>query len=305
MTPRRRGTLLLSAYLLCMAAAAWQLRKPAGAQAAGASGSGREVIAVVELQGPITLSLGNFGGTDVEGTLRHLRSLRDRPEVKAVLLRINSPGGSVAAVQEIHQEVLALKKAGKKVIASFGDVAASGGYYIAAAADKIVADPGTLTGSIGVILQMGNVQELFKKVGLRVETFKSGEMKDAGSPFRPLREEERRVYQRLVTDAYEQFFRAVAEGRGMTDARLRPLADGRVFTGVQAKDAGLVDVLGNFETSVQVARELAGIRAEKPALLYAASPWERFFHVFAGRLIEGRWPAALPSKRIRFEYVWE
>jgi protease IV len=301
-TARRRGLLVLCLYAAFAAAALWRLRVAPGRPAPAAAGG--EMIAVVELQGPISLSMSGFGGTDVEGALRHLRSLRARRDVKGVLLRINSPGGSVAAVQEIHQEVLALRKAGKPVVSSFGDVAASGGYYIASACDRIVANPGSLTGSIGVVLQLGNVQELFKKFGVRVETFKSGAMKDAGSPFRELREDERRVYQALVTDAYEQFFRAVAEGRKMPEAKLRPLADGRVFTGTQAKEAGLVDELGNFDTAVQVLREVAGIRAEKPPLLYTTSPWQRLLHMLGSRMTESRLPS-WPAKGVRFEYVWE
>jgi protease-4 len=303
MTSRRRGLILLISYLVLMAAAVWHTRRPGPRKAPSSS---KETIAVIEIKGPITSSAGDsFGGMDVDRLVRRLSALRGQPEVKAVLLRIDSPGGSVAAVQEIHQEVVALRKAGKIVVSSFGDVAASGGYYIASASDKIVANPGTLTGSIGVLFQLGNVEGLFKKVGVRMETIKSGSMKDAGSPFRALSPRERELFQGLVSDAYDQFFRAVAEGRGLPKPKLRLLADGRVFTGSQAKAAGLVDELGNFETAVRVARELAGIKAEKPPLVYSVPPWERLFSIFgtqASHRLAMPWP---PQKRVRFEYVWE
>jgi protease IV len=220
MPSRRLGWWILVLYAVCLAGALIELRtgKPAETRAASILPS-NEAIAVVELFGPISLSMDGFGGgVDVETVTRQMQDMRGRSDVKAVLLRINSPGGSVAAVQEIHQHVVALRKAGKVVVASFGDVAASGGYYIAAACDKIVANPGTITGSIGVIFQLGNVRELFRKFGVEVETIKSGDMKDAGSPFRPLGEEERRMFRALVSEAYGQFFSAVAEGRNMKPA---------------------------------------------------------------------------------------
>ncbi len=314
MTHKRWGAAILLLYFAAAGAAVWRLRAPASPPAPRASApaavvrphSHEGMIAVVEFQGPISLSMGGLGQSDVERSLRHLRELRDRKDIKAVILRINSPGGSVAAVQEVHQEVLALRKAGKVVVSSFGDVAASGGYYIAAASDRIVANPGSLTGSIGVLFQLGNVQELFKKFGVRMETIKSGALKDAGSPFRDITAQERLVFQGLVGDAYDQFFQAVSEGRNMPARRLRPLADGRVFTGAQAKAVGLVDELGGFETAVQVAKELAGLKAEKPVLFYPVSPWERFTGLLGGAASQNRLPWGLNNGRgARFEYVWE
>jgi protease-4 len=263
-------------------------------------------IAVVDLQGPITLSPGGGWSVGADRVVRRLRQLRRRPDVRAVLLRINSPGGSVAAVQEIHQQVAALRKSGKVVVASLGDVAASGGYYVAAGADKIVANPGTLTGSIGVILQLGNVEELFRKFGVRVETVKSGAFKDAGSPFRPLGDEERKLFQGVVSDAYDQFFRAVSEGRNIPPEKLRRLADGRIFTGAQAQKEGLVDELGGFDTAVDLAKKLAHIRAPNPPLLYPRAGWDRVMGLLDAAP-ESIWPVrwATTGRRVRFEYVWE
>ncbi|MBI4395622.1 MAG: signal peptide peptidase SppA [Elusimicrobia bacterium] len=306
MTRRRLGLLVLLLYLFTLGVAAWFVVGRSGTVRAAAP-SAKEAIAVVELQGPITFSMGGIGGMDVNRTVRRLRALRERRDVKAVLLRINSPGGSVAAVQEIHQEILSLRESGKSVIASVEDVAASGGYYIAAASDKIVANPGSLTGSIGVIFQLGNMQGLMKKIGVRVESVVSGDKKDAGSPFRPLTREERRLFQDIVNEAYEQFFRAVAEGRKIPEERLRPLADGRIFIGTQAKEAGLVDELGNFETALRVAKETAGITAERPALIDVAPSWERFFDFFTEAVAPAkRLPLNWPTpQKMRFEYVWE
>jgi protease IV len=301
---RQRGFLLLALYAVLSAAVLWRAPRPAAPGAAAPAKSRAGTVAVVDIYGPITLGAG-WGVSDVDRTVRRLREFRRNNDVKAVLLRINSPGGSVAAVQEIHQGVAALRAAGKVVVASLGDVAASGGYYVAAPAHKIVANPGTLTGSIGVILELGNVQELFKKVGIKTETVKSGRLKDIGSPFRPLDPAERVVFQGIVDDAYGQFFRAVAEGRGMPAEKLRPLADGRIFTGSQAQAAGLVDALGNFNTAAELARQLAGLPADHPLRFSPVSPWEKFLKLIGDKTAESRLPVPWPSRKTRFEYVWE
>jgi protease IV len=301
MTERRWGAVVLGALVILLGLGFWHLKDQDPARAGG---SKRGKVAVIDLYGPISFSDDGFGVSDTDRVVRRLRALRRRPEVKAVVLRINSPGGSVAAVQEVHQEVVALKQAGKIVVSSFGDVAASGGYYVAAPSHKIVANPGTLTGSIGVVFQLGNVQELMKKVGVRIETLKSGDMKDSGSPFRTLREAERRHFLALINEAYGQFFQAVADGRGLPARKLRPLADGRVFTGSQAKDFGLVDVLGNYETALDVARELAGIKTDEEPMVFAPSPFEKFMRLI-GASFRSRLPVAWPAQGVRFEYTWE
>jgi protease-4 len=209
------------------------------------------------------------------------------PWVKAIVVRVDSPGGAVAPTQEIFAEIQRLKKR-KPVIASMGSVAASGGYYIASACDKIIANPGTLTGSIGVIMQLTNVEELMKKIGVKGYNVKSGANKDIGSPFQPLSPEGREILQSVIDDVHSQFISAVAKGRGLDEARVRKLADGRIYSGAQAKDLGLVDQFGTLEDAVEVAAKRANLSGE-PAI-YQSRPeqerwWERFFMgVFGHRL---------------------
>ncbi|MBI3944698.1 MAG: signal peptide peptidase SppA [Armatimonadetes bacterium] len=205
---------------------------------------------------------GLFGGASgSDSVVAQLARGRRDASIKAVVVRINSPGGSAAASQEIYAELMKIRKAGKPVVASMGDVAASGGYYVAAAADRIVANGSTLTGSIGVVMEMQNLQGLFQKIGVRSNTIKSGKFKDIGSSTRPMTPEERELLQGLVNDVYEQFVGAIIAGRKQVDpARLRQLADGRIFTGRQAHALKLVDELGNLQDAVATAARLAGIR---------------------------------------------
>jgi protease-4 len=225
-------------------------------------------LAIVHVSGPIHFDLSSQGwtGPDAEETARELHRLSEKDEVKAILLRINSPGGTVGAVQEIHREMERCRAKGKIIVASMGDVAASGGYYLAAGSDHIVADPGTITGSIGVILEFGNLEGLFQKVGLKLQVIKSGTFKDIGSPARALTPAEKAMLQTSIDDAYSQFFAAVRDGRRMDPEKLRGLADGRIFTGAQAKNAGLVDELGDEEDAIQAAIHLAKLPA-KPYIL--------------------------------------
>jgi protease-4 len=189
--------------------------------------------------------------------------------VKAIVLRLNSPGGSPAGAQEIYQELMrARKKWGKPIIASMGDVAASGGYYVACGADRIVANASTITGSIGVIYSQSDLSELFRKIGYRQEVLKSGKFKDLGSYSRPLAPEERRIVRDLIEDTFEQFVKAVAQGRGLSERRVRSLADGRVFTGRQALKLKLVDALGNMRTAIEIAARRAGIEGEPVVVEY-------------------------------------
>src|SRR4029453_8633569 len=179
-------------------------------------------VAVVELEGMIA---------EVDDLVREVKSHRENPQVKAVVIRINSPGGVVAPTQELHQALMRVREAGKPVVASLGSVAASGGYYTAVAADRIFANPGTLTGSIGVIMQMANVENLFKKVGVEYIVVKAGQYKDLGNFSRPMTPEERRVLQTLLDDVHAQFIDAVAKGRKLDRAEVVKFADGRVFSG--------------------------------------------------------------------------
>jgi protease-4 len=233
---------ILGLFLVVVSA---MLRGPEG----GGLGLGPRV-AIVELEGIIL---------DVDDILRDLKSHRDNPLVRAVVVRVNSPGGVVAPSQELHRALQRLREAGKPVVASLGAVAASGGYYVAVAADSIYANPGTLTGSIGVIMQMANLENLMKKVGVDYVVIKAGQLKDMGNVSRPMTPEERRVLQALLDDVHRQFIDAVAEGRKLDRGRVVQFADGRVFSGAQAKALAMVDELGGIEEAVNAAAKLAGL----------------------------------------------
>ena len=207
-------------------------------------------VALVEIDGIIV---------DVDDIVRELKAYRENPAVRAVVVRINSPGGVVGPTQEVHDALMRLRQAGKPVVASLGSVAASGGYYIAVAADQIYANPGTLTGSIGVIMQMANVDQLMKKVGVDYVVVKAGQFKDIGNFSRPMTPDERRVLQTLLDDVHAQFIDAVAAGRHLDRAQVVQFADGRVFSGTQAKGLKMVDALGGLEEAVTAAAKLAGI----------------------------------------------
>lgn len=199
---------------------------------------------------------------DVKETLDELRRYQENPAIKGIVVRIDSPGGAVVPAQEVYSQIKKTRAQGKRVVASTGIVAASGGYYIASAAEKIVSNPGTITGSIGVIMQLSNIEGLMRKVGVASVVLKSGALKDAGSPFRTLRPEERNILQRALDDVHAQFIEAVAQGRGLPVSKVRALADGRIFTGRQAKALGLVDELGDLQDAVKLTATLAGIKGE-------------------------------------------
>ena len=231
----------------------------------GGSTSIGQKVAVVDIRGVITRS---------DATIKLIHTYRDDPSIKAIVIRIDSPGGSVAPVQEIYSE---LEKIDKPIVASMGGSAASGGYYIACAADTILANPGTLTGSIGVIMQFTRMKGLYDKIGLEHQVIKSGEFKDTGSPFRGLTEEEKAVLQTTVDDVYNQFVDTIFEARSdhLTRAAVLELADGRIYSGKQALESKLLDQLGNLPDAIKIAGELAGIdgkpkviRKEKKASLF-------------------------------------
>ncbi|MGB7063214.1 MAG: signal peptide peptidase SppA [Candidatus Zixiibacteriota bacterium] len=207
-------------------------------------------VAIVEVHGVIENS------SDV---VRQLRKYAKDSSVPVVVLHINSPGGGAAASQEIYEEVNKLREKGKKVVASMGSLAASGGYYVACAADTIVANPATLTGSIGVIFQFPVAEELFKKIGLKFEVVKRGEIKDIGSMNRSMTKRERESLQSVVDDTYDQFVDVVAENREMEREEVVKIADGSIFTGRQARELGLVDKLGNLQDAIGIAGEMVGM----------------------------------------------
>jgi protease IV len=211
-------------------------------------------IALIRIEGVIL---------DSQTTIGELKRFSENPSVKAIVIRIDSPGGGVVPSQEIYNAVKQVRsKHSKAVIASMGSVAASGGYYIAAATDRIVANPGTLTGSIGVIMETANVEGLLQKIGVEGVVIKSGKYKDVGSPLRKMSADERGLLQGVMDDVHKQFIEAVAEGRSLELRAAQALADGRIFTGRQAKEAKLVDELGDLEDAIQLAAEVVGIEGE-------------------------------------------
>jgi len=219
-------------------------------------------VGLVQIEGPITESADFFGGGGSQEIIDLLDKAARDPSIAAVVLRINSPGGSASASWEIAQAIRRVQAEGKPVVASMASQATSGGYYVAALADRIVATPSTLTGSIGVIMSLANLQELYEKIGYRPEVIKSGPYKDIGSESREMLPEEREMLQTMVDQIYEQFVQIVAEGRKMDPAQVRALADGRIMTGEQALEAGLVDELGDLRRAIELAGELAGIEGE-------------------------------------------
>jgi protease-4 len=208
-------------------------------------------IAIVEIKGMISES---------RATVQQLRKFQHNPKVKGIIVRIDSPGGAVGPSQEIYNAVARIRDEGdKKIFASLGSVAASGGYYIASAADTIFANPGTLTGSIGVIMAFSNIQDLIEKIGIRPEVIKSGAFKDAGSPVRSISKEERKLLQNLVDDVHQQFVEDVAKGRNLPNEDIGRLADGRVYTGRQAFELKMVDRMGGLQDAIDLLATQAGI----------------------------------------------
>ncbi|MBX6378782.1 MAG: signal peptide peptidase SppA [Clostridia bacterium] len=281
----------LAVIALAATAVAWLAPGSAAGRMAAAP-----AVAIVYVEG--TLGGGGMTGAGVSATdvMDQLRRARESGAVRAVVLRLDTPGGSAAAAQEIAAEVERLRASGKPVVVSMGDVAASGGYWIAAVADRIVASPATVTGSIGVIMDVPNLRALLERLGVAVDTVKSGPHKDIGSPLRSLSEEERRILQGMVNDIYEQFVDAVARGRRLPRERVYALADGRVFTGRQAQENGLVDQLGNLPDAVEAAAELAGLapgyRVEE---MGRETPWWRLLRDLG--LGAGPWRGLWPLPR--------
>lgn len=215
---------------------------------------GGEKVAVVEVAGVIL---------SAEEPLEQLKKYEKDPSVKAIVVRIESPGGAVVPAQEIYEEVRRIRDSkSKRILASMGNAAASGGYYIACGTEKIVANPGTITGSIGVIMETANLEGLMKKVGVENVVVKSGKLKDAGTPFREMSREERAVLQGVIDDVHAQFIDAVSAGRHMERAEVVRLADGRIYSGRQARELGLVDELGTLNDAIKMAAKLAGIKGE-------------------------------------------
>lgn len=244
-------------------------------------------VAVIRVEGPIVgaadipSNLFSGGTTASSGRLmKEIRQAAADPAAKAVLLRINSPGGSATASQEIGDEIDRLKTSGKPVVVSMGDMCASGGYWLAAKGDRVFANPSSMTGSIGVYIGYTNYEELMGKLGINNDKIKSGAHKDILSPDRPMTPEERALVQGMVDDIYEQFVEVVATGRQMDPQQVRELADGRIFTGRQAQAAGLVDAMGNYYDALDYTANLVGLpTTDVPTREYGddSVSWQRLF----------------------------
>ncbi|MBW2476630.1 MAG: signal peptide peptidase SppA [Deltaproteobacteria bacterium] len=251
-------------------------------------------VGVVEVLGVIV---------DSKKVIEQLHDFRDNSAIKALVVRVDSPGGGVGPSQEIHDEVRALSRL-KPVVVSMGSVAASGGYYIAAPAKLIFANPGTITGSIGVIMEFTNFQELLDKIGLQSLVIKSGEHKDIGSPTRPMSEADKAILQAMIDDVHQQFVESVAAGRELDESIVRDLADGRIFTGRQAMNLGLVDELGNLEAAIRRAAELGGIDGE-PDVVYPAEPKPKLIDFLLEETIAHLGNALNRPRAIGLQYLWE
>jgi protease IV len=274
-----RGFSILGAFLLFFVLTALLLAYFGGGQK-GAAGLWSDAVGVIEVRGVIN-------GADK--IIEAIRSFAKSDHIRAVVLRVESPGGGVAPSQEIYRELTRLKEK-KPVIASLGGVAASGGYYIASACSAIVANPGTITGSIGVIMETVNVQGLLEKLGVKGVVIKAGTYKDLGSPLREMSTEEREILDSMLNDVHKQFISAVATGRHMDEAKIRSVADGRVYSGEQALQLGLVDQLGNFQDAISLAAEKAGITGE-PQVIRAEGKrrvwWQRLLSLWLGEELWG------------------
>lgn len=233
-------------------------------------------VALIKLEG-IIIDTGAF--PVASKIIESIESIKDMG-IKTLVLRINSPGGTVGASQEIHNAIKRLQNDGVKVVASFGDVAASGGVYVGVAADKIVSNSGTVTGSIGVILKTNILKDLYKKLGIDHEVVKSGAYKDILSSLKYLSDDEKKILQELINSTYEQFVKVVAEGRNLEVEKVKSFADGRIFSGIQAKEYGLVDEIGSQSDAVDIAAKLAGIQG-KPKVI-ELSPKKSFLQKVTG-----------------------
>jgi len=251
-----------------------------------------EKVGVIKVEGPILVS---------DQIIEQIIDFRKDDSVKAIVLRVDSPGGGVGPSQEIHEEVVKAV-AVKPVVVSMGSVAASGGYYISAPASKILANPGTITGSIGVIMEFTNFEELLQKIGLKSQVVKSGDHKDLGSPVRPMTPADRKILQDMINDVHQQFVAAVATGRELPEEKVMKLADGRIYTGRQAKDLGLVDELGNLQDAIMTAAKLAGIEDE-PNIVYPPEDKPKFLDYLVEETAS-RIEGVFVKKSSGIQYLW-
>jgi protease IV len=256
---------------ICFLVFASALKRDGGEYVTKGSG---DKIAIVEINDVIMSS---------EKTVEQIKKYREDKSIKAIILRINTPGGGVAASQEIYEEVRKTRDSGKIIVVSMGSLAASGGYYIAVGSNLIIANPGTLTGSIGVIAQFVSIKDLAEKLGITQTTIKSGSLKDAGSPFKQMSDSDKAYFQDVVDNSFGQFLDVVAKERKMSKETLLPYANGRVFTGLQAKDYGLIDSLGTFEDAIRITGRMAGIEGE-PRIVREKKKFSLFEEILGSKM---------------------
>jgi protease IV len=251
-------------------------------------------IAIVNIHGMLM---------DSRDIVQQLSDYRHNPQVRGVILRIDSPGGAVAPAQEIYSEILKLRANHKAVYASMGTVAASGGYYIACAADYVLANPGTLTGSISAVMALNNIEELTKKVGVKPNIIKSGKFKDLGSPLRAMTSEEHILLQNVVNDVHKQFVQAIAKGRGLPLSEINRIADGRIMTGQQALKLNLIDEVGGLEKTIDLLAKKIGV-VGKPKVIEQKEKIPFLNWLLQGRLSNRLAETFIPSPQPRLQYLW-
>ena len=251
-------------------------------------------IAIVNIHGMLM---------DSRDIVQQLSDYRHNPQIRGVILRIDSPGGAVAPAQEIYSEILKLRANHKTVYASMGAVAASGGYYIACAADYVLANPGTLTGSISAVMALNNIEELTKKVGVKPNIIKSGKFKDLGSPLRAMTPEEHILLQGVVNDVHEQFVQAIARGRGLPLSEINRIADGRIMTGQQALKLNLIDEVGGLEKTIDLLAKKIGVIG-KPKVIEQKEKIPFLSWLLQGRLSNRLAATFTLSPQPRLQYLW-
>ena len=251
-------------------------------------------IALVRIQGMLM---------DSQNIVRQLSNYRHNPNVRGIVLRIDSPGGAVAPAQEIYNEIMKLKADHKTVYASMGTVAASGGYYIACAANYVLANPGTLTGSIAAVMAFSNIEELIDKIGVKPIIIKSGKYKDVGSPLRGMKPEERKLLQSVVDDVHQQFVQAVAKGRGLPVSEVNEIADGRIMTGQQALTLKLVDEMGGLEKTIELLAKKIGVEG-RPKVIEEKEKTPFFDWLLQSSLPSRLAATLMPASLPRLQYVW-
>ena len=307
----RRRTIGLAVFGLCVLATVAAVvvagvREPRSEYGASGLGwGGRDAVAVIKVSGGISDAMVEPRRGGRENVYAQLRRAEREADVKAGVLLVNSPGGSASASKAIYDQIRRVRKRGKPVVVHFADIAASGGYYVAAAGDRIVAQPSTITGSIGVIVTAMDLRGLYDKIGIRERVIKTGAYKDILSWSRDITPEEQAIVEKLINDMLDQFVAVVAAGRNLPEAQVRAIADGRIFSGREALNLGLVDELGDERRAIRLAWELVGLSGDPRTVLYEQpepSGWTRFL---SGWLPGGEWPPRLlPAPGVRVLYEW-